>query len=195
MKGLNVKLEKFLKEYVLNRKTIAILPVVIRDERIISSVIEEDDEFLVLQSPFEIIEKSCRYFGSSFSGRKEGTKELIGVTHKAPICISPTDNIYFFPTLSYTRKECAWVSHYHVTSSKSLPHNTLLITFSNSKRIKIEISKGSFENQLHRTAQLRSAFEDRKDRQNLKPFQFADKDELFEHASEDENVYVAEYDE
>lgn len=195
MKGLNVKLEKFLNEYVLNRKTIAILPLVGRDDRMISRVIEEEDEFLVLQRTFEIIEQSCRYFGSSFSGRKEGTKELIGVTHKAPICISPIDNIYFFPTLSYTREGCAWVSHYHVTSSKSLPHNTLLIRFSNGKMIKIGISKGSFENQLHRTAQLRSAFEDRKDRRNLKLFQFADKDELFEHASEHENVYVAEHDE
>ncbi len=195
MKGLKGNMEKFLKEYILNRRTIAILPLVGKDERIISRVMEEEDEFLVLKRPFEVIEQSCRYYGSSFSGRKEGTKELIGVTHKAPICISPTDNLYFFSTLSYTRKECAWLSHFHITASKPLPHNTLLIKFSNHKMIKMEISKVSFDNQLHRTAQLRSAFEDRKDRREVKSFQFANQNELFEHTSEHEKMYVAECDE
>jgi competence protein ComK len=189
---MEAKLQKYVSEYVVNRKTAAVLPLITKDKRIVSRVIEEDDEFLVFKKPIDIIEQSCRYYGSSFYGRKEGTKELIGVTHKAPICISPIDNLYFFSTLSYTRKECAWLSHFHVTTSKALPHNTLLIKFSNNKTIKLEISKSSFDNQRYRTAQLRSAFEDRKGRRAVQPFQFIQLNEIFEQASE-QDVYNAKW--
>lgn len=192
---MEAKMEKYLYEYIANRKTAAILPVITKDRQIISRVIEEEDEFLVFKKPIEIIEQSCRYYGASFYGRKEGTKELIGVTHKAPICISSNDNLYFFSTLSYSRKECAWISHFHVASSKPLPHNSLLIRFSNSRAIKLEISKGSFDNQLYRTAQLRSAFEDRKGRREIQSFQFILQHEIFEHASEQEDMYFARWEE
>ena len=48
-----------------------------------------------ISKPLDIIERSCRKHGSSFLGRKEGTKELTHITHKAPIAISPVDQLYF----------------------------------------------------------------------------------------------------
>ncbi|MFX3625207.1 MAG: competence protein ComK [Ectobacillus sp.] len=190
---METKLEKYLHEYTVSRKTVAILPLVTRDKRIIARVMEEEDEFLVFKKPLEIIEHSCRYYGSSFLGRKEGTRELIGVTHKAPICISPSENLYFFSTLSYTRKECAWIAHSHVASAKPLPQDTLLIQFINGRTARLEISKSSFDNQLYRTAQLRSAFEDRKGRRAIRAFQFIKKNEILDEAAEEHMAYVTEF--
>ncbi|WP_028402536.1 competence protein ComK [Ectobacillus panaciterrae] len=191
---MKVKMEKCGQDYIVNRKTMAILPLVTKDNQIISKIIEEEEEILVFKKPIEIIEQSCLFYGSSFYGRKEGTKELIDVTHKAPICISPADNLYFFSTLSYTREECAWLSHSHVVRSKDLPHNNLLIKFSNDKTIKLAISQNSFNNQRNRTAQLRSAFEGLKERKTVQTFEFIRSHEIFEHAAA-QDVYAAKWDE
>ncbi len=64
-------------------------------KKIVTRVVEVQDSFFVFQKPLDIIERSCRKHGSSFLGRKEGTKELTHITHKAPIAISPTDQLYF----------------------------------------------------------------------------------------------------
>ena len=95
-------------------------------------------------------------------GRKEGTKELTHITHKAPIAISPADRLYFFPTYSYSRKECAWLSHFYIESNKELEDGNLIIRFINGFAVKLEISKTSFENQQNRTAKLRTEYEDRR---------------------------------
>ena len=115
-----------------------------------------------ISKPLDIIERSCRKHGSSFLGRKEGTKELTHITHKAPIAISPTDQLLFFPTYSYSRKECAWLSHFYIESNKELKDGNLIIRFINGFAVKLEISKTSFENQQNRTAKLRTEYEDRR---------------------------------
>ena len=94
-----------------------------------------------ISKPLDIIERSCRKHGSSFLGRKEGTKELTHITHKAPIAISPADQLYFFPTYSYSRKECAWLSHFYIESNKELKDGNLIIRFINGFAVKLEISK------------------------------------------------------
>ncbi len=130
--------------------------------------------FFVFQKPLDIIERSCRKHGSSFLGRKEGTKELTHITHKAPIAISPTDQLYFFPTYSYSRKECAWLSHFYIESNKELKDGNLIIRFINGFAVKLEISKTSFENQQNRTAKLRTEYEDRRKKQGNPCFKEVD---------------------
>lgn len=184
------KTERYVEEYIVNRNTMALLPIVLKDKRIVTRVIEEDDEFFVYRKPLEIVEQSCRLHGSNFFGRKDGTKELTGITHKAPIAISPADHLYFFPTFSYSRKECAWLSHFHVVNNRELPHGNLFITFINRQAIKLEISKGSFDNQLWRTAQLRAAFEDRKGKQVQLAFMTMNQSEVLEITPLYEKTYL-----
>ncbi len=154
--------ERYVENYVINKKTMALLPVILGEKNVITRVIEVEDSFFMFQKPLDIVERSCRKHGSSFLGRKEGTKELTRITHKAPIAISPTDQLYFFPTYSYSRKECAWLSHFHIASNKELADGNLIIRFINGFAVKLEMSKSSFENQQNRTAKLRTEYEDRK---------------------------------
>ena len=114
------KVERYVENYVVNKNTMALLPVILSEKKIVTRVVEMNDSFFVFQKPLDIIERSCRKHGSSFLGRKEGTKELTHITHKAPIAISPTDQLYFFPTYSYSRKECAWLSHFYIESNKEI---------------------------------------------------------------------------
>jgi competence protein ComK len=144
-----------LKEYEVSPYTMAILPE--RTENgLFSRVMEVESSYLVAMKPIEVIDRSCRFFGSSLQGRKEGTKDIMGVTHKAPIVIDPSNFIYFFPTLSPSRDQCAWISHSYVRTIQSKRGNATFLLFSNHETITLPVSKGSLENQLYRTAQLRA---------------------------------------
>ena len=184
------KVERYVENYVVSKNTMALLPVVLGEKQVVTRIVEMEDSFFVFQKPLDIIERSCRKHGSSFFGRKEGTKELTSITHKSPIAISPTDQLYFFPTYSYSRKECAWLSHFHIENNKELKDGNLIIRFINGFAVKLEISKSSFENQQNRTAKLRTEYEDRKKKQGSPCFKEIDKRDESTLRPAYERVYV-----
>lgn len=143
------------EEFYLSPQTMAILPMRY-GSKIYSKILEADQEGVAPYKPFDIIKKSCRFYASSYWGRREGTKELIGVTHKAPIVIDPVQGIYVFPTASPTKPSCAWISHEHVSDYRPLPRMKTEVIFQNGNTLTLPISVYSFENQLYRTAQLRT---------------------------------------
>ena len=153
-----------------------------------SQIVEVEDEFTSPFKPIEIIKKSCEYFSSSFEGRKNGTKQLIGITHKVPIAIDPTNFIYFFPTTSPSRSECIWVSHEHVLNYRRLAPDQTEVTFQNKQSYNFQISYSSFENQLLRTALLRTKLMQRIGQTERKSFYLMNRSKLME-ASEKTREY------
>lgn len=81
-----------ISEYEINSDTLAIIPI----SDTSSKIIEKNDSFIVNKSATVVIDDSCKYFGSSYYGRHEGTKNLIGVSYKSPIVIEESRNIIFF---------------------------------------------------------------------------------------------------
>lgn len=146
-----------LENYEINNSTIAILPITTNE----SKVIEVDEVFNVKKNATEIINHSCQYFGSSLNGRKEGTKALMGVSYKAPIIIEETTSIIFFPTSSPRFETCSWISLNHVKDYLKNNGNAL-INFKNGQSIELDISYGSFENQILRATRLESILRHRK---------------------------------
>lgn len=144
-----------IEEYEVNPYTMLILPV-LYGSKIYSQVIEYEDEFLSPYKPIDIIKKSCQYFGSSYEGRKDGTRQLTGITHKVPIIIDPNSFIYFLPTTSPTNPQCIWISHGHVLDHRRIDTHTSEVLFRNKKSFTLPISYHSLENQLLRTALLRT---------------------------------------
>lgn len=61
-----------MKNYEINRKTLAIIPI--SEER--TKIIEEEDEFIINVPALKIIDNSCRFFGSSYEGRFCGSKKF-----------------------------------------------------------------------------------------------------------------------
>ncbi|WP_458414394.1 competence protein ComK [Schinkia sp. CFF1] len=154
MRSLNKAM--FVNEFEVNPYTMAIVGEKgSNDQPVYSRILEVENEFLVKMKPTLVMDKSCKYFGSSLKGRQEGTKELTGITYKAPIAVDPTNEIYMFPTISPHKDTCAWISHSYILNYKSAGPEKTIVTFTNNKSITLNISKGSFENQLNRTAQYR----------------------------------------
>lgn len=145
------------ERYEINSSTIAIIPV----KPNISKVIELDNAFLVNRSTSEIIDESCKYFGSSYLGRHEGTKNLIGVNYKSPIIIEETLELIFFPTTSPRIKACIWISLNNIERYYSKDIYTC-ISFKNGKQLELKISYGSLENQILRATRLESMLRKRK---------------------------------
>jgi competence protein ComK len=155
----------YLVEYEINPDTMAVLPIEIGNNTC-SRVLEVEGEYVVAMKPIDIVDHSCRYFGSSLKGRQEGTREIMGVTHKAPIIVEASNKIFLFPTASPTKHDCAWLSHHYISECTYNKHENTTVIFSNKQAIQLQISKGSFQNQLHRTAQLRTIVTNRMDKHN-----------------------------
>ena len=69
--------------YEINEGTLAVISL--EDSK--SRVWEDKKEYVINTKAFDIMDNSCKYFGSSLLGRLEGTKNLIGVNYKSPVII------------------------------------------------------------------------------------------------------------
>jgi len=147
-----------MSEYEINIDTQAVIPI--GPEK--SKVIEGNRIFIVNQPALKIIDKSCRFFGSSYQGRFLGTKNLIGISHKAPIIIEETREIIFFPTNSPRQDNCAWISLRHLENYKKHNNNRSVLKFSGGHLINLDISYGTLDNQVLRATRLESVLRFRK---------------------------------
>lgn len=126
-----------------------------------SKIIEMEDEYIVDKNSLKILEHSCEYFGSSFEGRKEGTKKILGITHKSPIIVEESRKIIFFPTNSPERKDCAWVNLEKIDKYYKIDKKTSSILFKCGKVVNLNISYGSLSNQILRATRLKYVLEER----------------------------------
>jgi competence protein ComK len=147
--------QKQIEEYVINPLTMFIKPIEY-GSKIYSQINEVNNEFISPFKPLEIIKNSCNYFGSDYEGRRNGTRQLIGYTHKIPIAIDPTNRIFFFPTTSPTRQECIWISHEQVKALDRISPKETLLTFRNKQSCTIPVSYRSIRGQMEATAYLRT---------------------------------------
>ncbi|NPC92112.1 competence protein [Bacillus sp. WMMC1349] len=173
--------------YEVNSSTMAVLPVN-EGEKPASKVLETDRTFLVKMRPFQIIDRSCRYFGSSYAGRKAGTYEVIKVSHKPPIMVDHSNNIFLFPTFSSTRPQCGWLSHAHIHEFRAAKFDNTFVTFVNGESLELPVSITSFENQVYRTAWLRTKFLDRIEGRSIQQ-----KQEFMLYPKEDRNQLIYEF--
>lgn len=145
------------EEYEINSETFAIIAI----DQTMSKVIEKNNVFYVKISAMDIIDNSCKFFGSSYLGRFEGTKNLTGISYKSPIIIEESRNIIFFPTTSPRINGCNWISLNNISEYTKNKSKTNLI-FSNGYNLEIDISYNIIENQILRATRLDSILRKRK---------------------------------
>ena len=140
-----------MNNYVINSKTIALIPI----KNKITHVIESDKDFIINENSMKIIENSCGYFGSSYLGRHNGTKMLTGINYKSPIIIEETKSIIFFPLASPRDINCVWISLNHINKYMN-KDGKIEVLFENGVKYIFNISYGSFDNQYLRATKLES---------------------------------------
>ncbi len=144
-------------DYEITFDTQAIVPI----DNNTTKVIETNEEYVVNSNILNVLEHSCEYFGSSYEGRKEGTKKLLGITHKSPIIVEESRKIIFFPTTSPDNNKCMWINLEKIEDYYMIDKKTSAIKFKNGDIIKIDISYGSLSNQILRSTRLKYVLEER----------------------------------
>ena len=142
--------------YEINEGTLAIIP----SEKQ-SKIYEDNREYFIKNTPYEIMDNSCKYYGSSYEGRKEGTKAILNVSYKVPIIVDSGRNLIFFPTNSPSAEDCCWLSLKNIKEVREEDYNTTLIIFNNGVSISLPVSKRTMENQIFRASRLDLIMRDR----------------------------------
>ena len=137
------------KNYEINTETLALIYI----KENITKVIEISSSFNINNNILDIVDHSCKFFGSSYLGRIEGSKNLIGMNYKLPIIIEESREIIFFPTTASKNSGCMWISLNHMEKYNKDSKNSV-IKFKNNVSLKLNISFGSLENQIHRANTL-----------------------------------------
>lgn len=132
-----------MKSYIITEKTAAIIGI----DNHHTKIIEDTKEFILPISWYDIMNDSCLYYGSSFQGRIEGSRNILKKDYKVPIIICENIPIIFFAVGKQTQGECIWISlkkllYYTVYDKKIQFH------FSETFSIFTVISRQSFEKQL-----------------------------------------------
>lgn len=160
-----------------------------------SLLLEETGERTAEYYPTQLIDLSCKSYGSSLKGRLEGTASIASITHKPPIIIDSPFGMAFFPTASPYHPACIWLSHVHIERIVENTSNGTDVYFVNGKIITLDVSFHSLENQLSRAAQFRFALENRltiskkktKRKQFINPFA-----KQYEESIVDEHIFQIE---
>lgn len=149
-----------MKNYEINEGTLAIISL--EDNR--TKILEDDKDYIFEKKSFDVLDYSCKYFGSSYEGRKEGAKSIIGASYKVPIIVEEDRDLVFFPTAAFDDKECIWVAANRIKDYKPGDFNTTVITFDNGVELKLPISYRTVENQVFRSTRLSYLLKSRKEK-------------------------------
>lgn len=143
-------------EYEISLDTQAI--VQINDKS--TKIIESGEEFIINDNIMNVMEHSCEYFGSSFEGRKDGTKRILGITHKVPIIIEESRKIIFFPTTSPERDDCVWINLNRIDKYNKNEKGSEIV-FKDGTKFELNVSIGSLTNQIMRATRLKYILDER----------------------------------
>ena len=146
-----------MEKYEIGKNTLAVIGM----GRKTAKIIESDSDFIVNSMAYEVMDHSCCYYGSSYSGRTEGSREILKCEYKLPIIIEETREIIFFPTQSPYTDACFWLSLENIDHIEGNEKNCTII-FKNGKTLTIFKSKDSIENQLYRATRLKYLISERK---------------------------------
>lgn len=138
-----------MNEYEINDDTLAIIPLDFYNTK----VIEKNNEYIINKKAYEIMDDSCKYYGSTYKGRLNAAKKILDCSYKVPILVEESKNLIFFPTKSSLEDDCCWINFSSIKKIKKLESSSNVI-FDNNKEYNFNISKLSLENQISRSIKL-----------------------------------------
>ena len=140
-----------MKTYEINEDTLALVPTISDNVR----VYEKDTSFDFNSSCSEIIDNSCKYYGSTYEGRRIGSMHMLGASYKLPIIVEESKSLIFFPTESPLLPSCIWLSLNNIEKYEKKDLKTV-IYFKNDTHITVDSSYRIIENQVFRATRLES---------------------------------------
>ncbi len=113
-------------------------------------IITENMDYIENISSKEIINNSCKFFGSNLTDRIKTTNRLVNLSSKTPIIVEESRNIIFFPLKSVRSKNNIWISFNNLEKYEKDDNKTIFY-FKNNKIITIDFSYYIVDNQVTRS--------------------------------------------
>lgn len=146
-----------MEKYEVNEETLAVIGL----DKEKTKIVETNKEYIVEDSAYEVMDYSCQYFGSSYLGRVDGSKKMLGANYKLPVIVEESSDLIFFPISSPENPKCIWISLQWVTDVYE-ENGKIYILLKNGKKIESTASKSSIKNQIMRSSRLNLILNDRK---------------------------------
>ena len=150
-----------MEKYEVNEETLAVIGVGKNQ----SKILERGKEYLVEDSAYEVIDYSCQYFGSSYLGRVDGSKKMLGANYKLPIIVEESSELIFFPLMTPDSPKCIWISLKWFKDIIEADGKSYIV-LKNGQKIECLTSKSSIKNQLMRASRLNLILNERKINKN-----------------------------
>ena len=115
-----------------------------------TKIITYDEDFIIDISSKDIINNSCKFFGSNLTDRIKTTNRLVNISSKSPIIIEETRNIIFFPLKSTREKNNIWISFNNLEKYEKEGKNVRLF-FKNKRTYLLNFSYYIIDNQVTRS--------------------------------------------
>ena len=135
-------------KYIIDEDTYFLIK---KEKRVEVVTKNQNYEFMVTFDNF--INESCKYYGSSYEGRKKGSRYLLSLTSKLPIILNEKKNLVLFPISSDRSKNNIWFLYNNILSYKRVK-NYVEVTFKNKEKMIFLISYYIFRNQMLKCSQL-----------------------------------------
>ena len=147
-----------MDKYLISENTLMILPYYKNKSKVIENYIT----YIVNKKPFEIINDSCKSYGSSFEGRCEATNYMIGVKYKCPIIISEVKEIIMFPTTSAKKESCIWINYNAIEKYYNKNAQFIIILLKNNFKLELNLTNRIISNQIFKSSRLESVIRSKK---------------------------------
>ena len=115
-----------------------------------TKIVTIDNEIIIKENSKSIIDKSCRYFGSSLIDRIKATNRLVNMNSKTPIVVEESRNIIFFPLKSTREKNNIWISFNNLDKYEKNSDKTIFY-FKCGKVVTLVFSYYIIDNQVTRS--------------------------------------------
>ncbi|KIQ93563.1 Genetic competence transcription factor [Anoxybacillus thermarum] len=143
-----------MEEYIIMEETAALVPQYDEYGRLGTIVYELYDTYKVDQSPKQIMQQSCRYYGSTYEGKVQAAKHILGIRQMAPVSVCEALRLYFFPTCSPDSDRCVWIAQSHIKTIQPHGKKKTKVVLKNNKQLIVDIQKGTMEGKMYKTAML-----------------------------------------
>lgn len=92
----------------------------------------------------------CRYFGSSYEGRRNAAMKFLHIKQMVPILISQERSLIVFPTQGCDEIACIWVNYSNLKNVISLDDRRTMFVFQDEEQLLVHMEYRSACTQIQR---------------------------------------------
>ena len=145
-----------MENYEINEETYAVLAEHVGKTKIL----EKEEEYVINNDAYNIMDESYQYYGSSYKGRLKAAKNILECSYKLPILVEESSCLIFFPIKSSLLDDCCWINLNSIKKVEKHEKGSKII-FKNDKELITNTSKLSIDNQIYRSIKLESVIKKR----------------------------------